>query len=239
MGAALSKSIPPIVVRMAVAIIFGAATTIGVSWILALNVRSGGVKRWMWGREYDVALQVIRTSPERDAFFFVQVTRSRCWGTDIVEVGEVWAPENRQYGSTHALVEGTAFAAEMREVFDRGEAPPEVWWRADGWPRPALSADARWTSNRDRLSAVNGGYLIDPITMTTDFRVLPLRPIWTGFVVDTLLYGSVLFVVPTIRFWRRHWRRQCVRCGYKLQSEQDRCSECGKQVARTRQCRAG
>jgi hypothetical protein len=51
-------------------------------------------------------------------------------------------------------------------------------------------------------------------------RALPLRPIWPGFAVNTVVYAEVLwllFATPfTLRKWRRIKRGLCAKCGYDL-----------------------
>ena len=141
------------------------------------------------------------------------------------------------HGSPHLLVEGTSFAAEMRELFDRGETPC-AWWRADGWPLLALSAEARWRSyDAHGLNRVIGGVLVGSrIVFPRDApRILPLQPIWSGFVINSVLYTSLWFLLFSLGAIRsglqRHRRRRqqrCVHCGYKLVPDQTRCSECGE-----------
>ncbi|MCK4872189.1 MAG: hypothetical protein KAS72_05655 [Phycisphaerales bacterium] len=62
--------------------------------------------------------------------------------------------------------------------------------------------------------------------------MIPLRPIWTGFAVNTLLY-AMLFAVPlcvltTVRQMMRRRAGRCPRCGYHLRGDFHRgCPECG------------
>jgi len=63
-------------------------------------------------------------------------------------------------------------------------------------------------------------------------RVLPLRPIWPGFVIDTLFYGVIWFGVPfgftSAKRFIRIKRGRCPRCGYDLRGNLEAgCSECG------------
>lgn len=127
----------------------------------------------------------------------------------------------------------------MKEKFDRGE-PATAMWRADGWPLPALSAEARWWRFDARgLEKVVGGALVGSrhVMPWDGVRILPLQPIWTGFVIDSVLYASLwfgLFSLGSIRRIRPALRRRrglCPGCGYKLQPGQFRCSECGEPVA--------
>ena len=68
-------------------------------------------------------------------------------------------------------------------------------------------------------------------------RAIPLRPLWTGLVVDTLVYGVVLwlaFISPfgLLRLVRRRHDR-CLCCGYPI-GDASRCTECGADVSRGR-----
>jgi len=64
---------------------------------------------------------------------------------------------------------------------------------------------------------------------------LPLRPIWSGLILDTLLFASVValpvFGVPAMRRSRRRRRGLCVACGYPrptpVSSAAIACPECG------------
>ena len=85
---------------------------------------------------------------------------------------------------------------------------------ARGWPLPALRAD---------------------VTQATGV-VIPLRPIWPGFVADGLLFAAIAaaatwvltrparFLIESSRA-RRGW---CLCCGYDLRFDLARgCPECG------------
>lgn len=243
MKAILHKPIPPIVVRGTAAIVLGTATTVVIAWLLAVLVDGGQATgpRWQRGFKTDVASQLTPTppqSPQQSGVHFASARRSHRWGTDIVELGLTWSEDvNRQpWGSPHALVKGTSFAADMKERFERGEAPT-AWWRGDGWPLLAMSAEARWVSH-DAISLSSRNVAGIPIDSTQvragdAVRILPLQPIWSGFVINTVLYASLwfaLFSTGDMRSGLRRIRGRCVHCGYKLLPEQTRCSECGERV---------
>ncbi len=241
--AVLSKPIPPTVVRVAAAIMLGAATTVAVAWLMALYVRP----HWSRGFKTDAANQLVPTpplSPQQNGIHLVQVSRNRRWGTDIVEVWPAWSEDlDRRLtppGMIHTLVEGTSFEAEMKEKFDNNESACALW-RADGWPLLALSSEARWQSYDARgMSPVIGGIRVGPRNVVPDDgpRILPLQPIWSGLIINTILYVSLWFTLFSlgdirrgIRSRLRRRRGQCVRCRYQLLPEQTRCSECGEPVS--------
>ena len=62
-------------------------------------------------------------------------------------------------------------------------------------------------------------------------RVLPLRPIWPGFAVNTILYAAflwLLFCGPfVLRRFIRVRRGLCLACGYPM-GKSSVCSECGE-----------
>ncbi len=237
------------VIRIVAAILLGAATTVGVAWLLALYVDGGqaNIPRWRRGFKADVATQLVPTPPfhpQQNGIHLVTVTRSYRWGTVLVEVWPAWSEDPYRpltlSGSTDALVEGTSFEAEMKEKFDNNESACALW-RADGWPLLALSSEARWQSYASLgMAPVIGGVRVGPRTVVPrdGVRILPLQPIWSGLIINTVLYVSLWLALFYCRdIWRgtisrlRRRRGQCIHCAYKLITEQTRCSECGEKVS--------
>ncbi len=72
----------------------------------------------------------------------------------------------------------------------------------------------------------------DLISSSRSFGVIPLRPIWPGFAINTLFYTAILWPLICGPFaLRRHPRRKrglCVTCGYDLRGNLSHgCPECG------------
>jgi hypothetical protein len=221
-------------VRVVLALLLGAASMVGVSWSLALLVdgsfrTSHPASR---GFSWEVAAGWIPTPAGETNIDLQQVTRARRWGTDIA-CAQGPVINGQPFGSLHDLVEGTSFAEEMKAKFDSGEAVC-AWWRADGWPLPAFSAEARWRPRgEDYVWPVIGGVLMGSKNVGVDdgVRILPLRPIWSGIVVDTVFFAAVwwaLLSLPRVRPALRRRQGRCARCGYALHPSQERCSECGE-----------
>ena len=65
-------------------------------------------------------------------------------------------------------------------------------------------------------------------------RVIPLRPIWPGFAINTVFYAAILwlpFAPFQLRRFLRVNRGRCIKCGYDLRGTAHMiCSECGHEV---------
>ncbi len=77
-------------------------------------------------------------------------------------------------------------------------------------------------------------------TVDTDMlgdKYLPVRPLVAGFVIDTLFYATIAFVVlfapGGLRRVHRRRRGRCISCGYDRQGLAlgAICPECGKELS--------
>lgn len=62
-----------------------------------------------------------------------------------------------------------------------------------------------------------------------DLEYLPLRPIWTGFAVNSLFWAALLWLPFVVRRWVRVRRGLCLKCAYPT-GESSVCTECGRAV---------
>jgi hypothetical protein len=88
--------------------------------------------------------------------------------------------------------------------------------RAFGFPSLSLA----WTHFFRDGGQVRNGVVVSGSESFWDWRILPLRPIWSGFMIDTFFYASIwfgVFFAPGMakRAIRRK-RGRCPRCGYDL-----------------------
>jgi hypothetical protein len=64
-----------------------------------------------------------------------------------------------------------------------------------------------------------------------DQRIIPLRPVWTGVVGNSLLFAAVLWLfmwaVRSLRSRLRKQRGECPACGHDLRGYSGTCPECG------------
>ena len=103
---------------------------------------------------------------------------------------------------------------------------------ARGWPMRSLMwlrVVQSLDNTDDRQWGVDIGDTQGPLGTP---RVLPLRPIPLGFIVNSLLYASILFVLVTgllgLRRVIRRRRGHCIACGYDLRGDINHgCPECG------------
>jgi len=106
-----------------------------------------------------------------------------------------------------------------------------------GWPLPALGGGflIRWRGDRVPEVTKYSSVLLDPIAAGDlnswkSVRVIPLRPLPLGFLVNTAIYALAAWIVmtvpPTIRRSIRRRRGLCPQCGHTL-AGMTRCPECG------------
>ncbi len=100
-----------------------------------------------------------------------------------------------------------SFTGWFEPSFSVTQPPPEHAWGLDmGWP-----------------CRVHAPHVADTVH-------LPLRPMWGGFVVNTVFYGALLLVAVVVARWvRRRGRARrglCIGCGYEL-AGLGVCPECG------------
>ncbi len=109
---------------------------------------------------------------------------------------------------------------------------------AFGWPWLVLS----WRSDRSffyrtdpRIERIAYGLKIHATDSSDQLsRVLPLRAIWPGFVINTLFYAAILWLLAFGPFAARRFirdkRGRCIKCGYDLRGTsggRGGCPECG------------
>ena len=101
-----------------------------------------------------------------------------------------------------------------------------VYWA--GYPCAALRCEL-YLGIIDIDKLVNGRWIA---LAGRDF-LIPLRPIWPGFAINTVFYAAILgllFAAPgSVRRWRRIRRGLCAKCAYPIGTSEV-CTECGAAV---------
>ena len=139
------------------------------------------------------------------------------------------------------------------EATELAEVPPDEKVVTAGWPVQALRGYAifervRWEGPHPLLRRVARPIQARPGTTRLRWaftvggveRPFPMLPVWPGFIVNTLLYAAVLWLlIPgpfVLRRVIRVTRGLCPACAYP-RGESDVCSECGKALPTSRASR--
>ena len=97
--------------------------------------------------------------------------------------------------------------------------------KARGWPLRSLCTTTERALSAH--SALSSGWRFGN-------HVLPTRPLWPGFVVNTALYAAAVFALVSpfvICRYRRIRSCRCRKCGYPIGAAAV-CTECGRDLAR-------
>lgn len=99
-----------------------------------------------------------------------------------------------------------------------------------GWPFYALE----YRESVDELATRPSGWravYLGGIESWVRHRPLPIKPVWTGLLLDAVLYGAALFALSAApgAFVRARRRRRglCLKCAYELKGLSV-CPECGR-----------
>ena len=222
--------------RIIFCLVLGIATTVAVSWGFAL--RNIDFEDW----NTDVDLKNHPQMPENLAMQHVGGPFTRV-AMGVAKFGTSVNGFPSWFENSHLIL------PDSERPFNRKDwEPVEVVDSYFGWPFYSLRTrhwDALYYGKNDKVADYGGILLIqwavvladDPQSIETDppyqGKLLPLRPIPIGFVLDTILYSIVYFLffssIRTIQIISRRHRNLCIHCKYSLQGLNDDggCPECG------------
>ena len=212
--------------RISLMLILGVVTTVGVAWGLAVGPRpnlEGGklvftatTPVWYGGYYAQAGAREIHwfplwLNPERSVDLVEKELRA---GAEVIDPS-FWSRVNA-FDAT--FLEDNWFSEDLLVVDE-----------SYGWPGYALefsfsiepdrSDDSLWTLHHGAWNIAEGLYL-------------PVRPIFPGFIINTVLYAAIWFVL--IFGWRAHlrlvrrWQGYCPMCKYDVRGDMEQgCPECG------------
>jgi len=215
--------------KLAVFLLLGVIVNLAVAWGCALLVDFSAVETGLGGAKSHRGDWVIW---RHDAGGAVRIRALPVSGNNIEEY--------EQYPLHPSLLPAWGpLAAQLRQQERNGLLVRVA--DAYGWPTNSMWCAFAWNTARwpnvitdPRLSAIiiaspmGGNYALSQ-------RALPLRPIWPGFAVNTLLYTVILWLFLCgpfeLRRIIRRKRGQCIKCGYDLRgAEHEQCPECGTTI---------
>ncbi|MEE8155962.1 MAG: hypothetical protein V3T53_13495 [Phycisphaerales bacterium] len=120
------------------------------------------------------------------------------------------------------------------EVDDGVDSAVPLYWELHaGWPTMSLDGTYKMTETGGHYPFLF--YLPEWLWERVEFFLVPWRPQWPGFAINTMLYGGVPWLLVCGPFEFRRYRRRkrglCVYCAYPIGTS-DVCTECGRPVAR-------
>ena len=212
--------------RLLIAAIFllaGAVVNVAVAWGIALAVEPVVNDSWNTGM----------TRSSGDYWSVSQIRRPGSLHAGSARFREVPAPD-------HVDTPGPADLAPSWSGFDvpslefaSGLADSDCRMvDARGWPALTLWYESD-TPDGWEATGIAGGIKLSGY-WEHEYRIpkaLPLRPIWSGFAVNTVFYAAILWLlIPgpfALRRFIRVKRGLCPKCAYPM-GESAVCSECGK-----------
>lgn len=160
----------------------------------------------------------------------------------LADLGWSLHEENLKDRSKVFVASSTAFGLEYLDIRMEhyGGCMPLISTLANkssaGWPCLALTG-VELNHSKPNVAYNNMNCLIEtPLQMQDGSimvsRYLPIRPIWPGFAINTVIYATFLWMITLGPFkLRRHLRRKrgsCLKCGYDLNhADHKACPECG------------
>jgi hypothetical protein len=199
-----------------VAVAWGSATTVGFAdYVEGIRAhRSSGAGAWMVEvHRKPSAMQVHWTRSTEPAGNYSE-------GESPADLAPSWLTYSREIEM--------GCSRELWDAEARGWPWVSLWSRIRGW---CESPDGI----RQNLTILHGIALpVEPFRgdMSELPKVLPLRPIWPGFAINTIFYAALLWcawiAAGRIRRFMRVHRHRCPACGYEIaEGVGPRCSECG------------
>ena len=170
-------------------------------------------------------------------------------------LGGVFVVCRRQHGARDASLSGDVHPSELLPYWSGFSVPAEEfrsdpqmsWWStadARGWPLLTLWSEplgGAVSGGKPEHRPSQGGIVTplpcwQPTWAYPPPRILPLRPIWSGFLANTAGYSLLCFTLirgpQVLRRRLRLKRGWCPFCGYPIGGSPE-CTECGNPIPLT------
>ncbi len=218
-----------IAIKLVVFLLLGAMVNVTVAWGLA--VRPGRYHYWRLGRDPYVVYD--RISPEG---YLTTILRR---GGELILCQ---ANETRGTSPSPEILDNSRYTAMVPawSVFKGQEPLPVEPDRlvlfveaAVGWPSLSLRSFATFRVESAEQWDTDHVRSVEIPRLRDSWRIrVPYDPIVTGFAINTLFYGVILWLLWSTPFATRRLirkrRGRCLKCGYDLRhAEHDVCPECG------------
>ena len=224
--------------KLVVFLLLGAVVNVGVAWACAVSMVSGmsdaqeRVGGSMDGPDYRLWIIYEHRAPGR--------VRILSYWQGLAEGGGTLSPWPDD--PAEPLVPGWApFLSPSYEppvhAFHHYVAQTFGWPCLSMWGAVKISRQYQWRPGSKPTVSTVFALELDPDKADDpndhwDLRLLPLHPHWPGFVVNTIFFAAILWLLTlgpfTARRFIRRKRGLCIKCGYDLRgAEHEVCPECG------------
>lgn len=156
----------------------------------------------------------------------------------IIDSGKL---DESEFGNAPWSVGAQVFESKTADTqkWGLGVFQRSIWDVARGWPMPALRHryyyDRQSGNVPPTINTLNGIQIEAPTLDHPIPRIIPMTPVFPGFIVDVGVHGSIWFALLFgLRLARRgilRARGRCMQCGYQLQGVEGACPECGAPAA--------
>ena len=215
-------------------VVLGAVTTVTVAWLFASMPQFSGRSTWQ-GSIDDIPHYSQQVSSAGSSWLITDaIVPSPDLADDPALARSTLSLENELL-ALHYLPASASVLEHTAPTRPRVKPAADslVIEHQHGWPLRALTCHVTKAPRQEAVfsrCAVVRRY--DATNQLLRTRVLPLQPMWLGFLIDTLFYAALWFGVffgfASAKRAIRRKRGRCPRCGYDLRRNLSAgCSECG------------